>query len=142
MGATRNAPLQLLLPAIPVAARTARLHLRSWLQRERWPDEPSDDISYGVSEAVTNAVEHAYPPGVDGATVTVTAEVELLPTGMRRVRVRVSDRGRWRPIPQVPCGRGRGFTLMKGLMDRVVITRGDGTTAGTEVVLVSPPVAP
>jgi anti-sigma regulatory factor (Ser/Thr protein kinase) len=130
----------LLLPAIPVAIRDARLHLGTWLQRERWPDQPSDDISYGVSEAVTNAVEHAYPPDINGATVTVIAEVELLPLSMRRVRVRVSDHGRWRPIPQVPDGRGRGFTLMNGLMDEVLVARGDGATMGTEVVLLSPPV--
>jgi anti-sigma regulatory factor (Ser/Thr protein kinase) len=141
LGATRNSPLHSRLPAVAEAAGTARRQLRKWLQQERWPAEASDDITYSVSEAVTNAVEHAYPPGVDGATVTVTAEVELLPTGMRRARLRVSDHGRWRPTPADSDGRGRGITMMNGLMDQVLITRGDDTTAGTEVVLLSAPVS-
>ncbi|TQM01587.1 anti-sigma regulatory factor (Ser/Thr protein kinase), partial [Pseudonocardia kunmingensis] len=118
----------MLLPAIPVAARTARLHLRHWLERESWPDQPGDDITYGVSEAVTNAIEHAYPAGIDDATVTVTAEVELLGTGMRRARVRISDHGHWRPILELSDGHGphgHGLTLMNGLMDQVLITHGD-----------------
>lgn len=136
-----DSPFELLLPAIPAAPGVVRSHLRHWLERERWPAEPGADIEYAVSEAVSNAVEHAYLPGADGATVAVIAQVEALPGGMRRVRVRVRDHGRWRPIPTDPDGRRRG-RLMNGLMDQVVLTEGDGVSAGTEVVLLSPPVRP
>jgi anti-sigma regulatory factor (Ser/Thr protein kinase) len=130
------------LPAIPVAARTARVHLRYWLQRQGWPAEPSEDIESAVTEAVNNAVEHAYPAGGDDVTVEVAAEVEGMPGGLRRLRVRVRDNGRWRPVAADPEGRCLGLTLMNGLMDQVLITEGDGVSKGTEVVLLSRPVPP
>jgi serine/threonine-protein kinase RsbW len=137
---TDGAVCELLLPATPVAPKVARARLRHWLERQRWPAEQSEEIEYAVSEAVTNAVEHAYPPGVDSAAVGVTAEVDELPAGSRRVRVRVSDSGRWRPIPADPEGRRQGLRLMNGFMDQVVITEGDGVNGGTEVALLSQPV--
>jgi anti-sigma regulatory factor (Ser/Thr protein kinase) len=128
------------LPAIPVAGRTARAHLRHWLRRQGWPVEPSEEIEGAVNEAINNAVEHARRVDGTDTTVSVTAEVETARGGMRRVRVRVSDNGRWRPISADRKGHSLGLKLMNGLMDQVLITEGDGIGAGTEVVLLSRPV--
>ena len=135
-------PCELTLPAIPAAARVARVHIRYWLDRQAWPPEPREAIEYAVSEAVSNVVEHAYPVGSAGATVLLTAEVEVCASGARRVRVRVSDSGCWRPLATEVGSRHHGIRLMNGYMDEVVINRGDGARAGTEVVLLSTAVPP
>ena len=78
------------------------------------------DLLLSVSEAASNAVEHAQDPrepffdvvaDVDGATVTVT----------------VTDHGRWRP-PTASAFRGRGLSMMHVLADTTVATGDDGTT--------------
>ncbi|WP_219420015.1 ATP-binding protein [Pseudonocardia nigra] len=128
------------LPAIPAAAKTSRVQLRYWLERLRWPADQCHDIEAAVSEAVSNAVEHAYGPEVDGATVTVNAVLEVLPDRSRRVRASVADYGRWRPVPGDLGHRRLGLRLMHGFADHVVINEGDGATGGTEVVLLSAPI--
>jgi anti-sigma regulatory factor (Ser/Thr protein kinase) len=78
------------------------------------------DLVLSVSEAASNAVEHAQDPRqpffdvvaeVDDSTVTVT----------------VTDHGRWLP-PTVSAFRGRGLEMMHMLADTTVTTGADGTT--------------
>ena len=59
------------LPANPVAIPVARYQVRRWLAALSWPAAALDDIVLAVSEAVTNAVEHAYVhcPGWSRSTV-------------------------------------------------------------------------
>jgi anti-sigma regulatory factor (Ser/Thr protein kinase) len=129
--------LDMTLPAAKATARAVRSRIRCWLEELRWPVDPLDDVEYAVSEAVSNAAEHAYPSGADGAEITVVAGVEELPDGRRRLRVRVRDCGRWRPVPADSEGRRRGIPLMESLMDQVVIDAGGD---GTQVTLVTPAV--
>lgn len=129
------------MAALPASARTARTTVRSWLESARWPDAPTDDIVYAVSEAVTNSVEHAYRPSSTVRTIGLELRVECGSGGSQRVRVRVSDRGRWRtPPPDGGC-RGHGLALMRAIMDEVVVGPGRGVCGGTEVMLLSPSVA-
>jgi serine phosphatase RsbU (regulator of sigma subunit)/anti-sigma regulatory factor (Ser/Thr protein kinase) len=97
--------------------------LRRWLGK--WGAAPDEiyDITVAVQEASANAVEHAYSPGQ--ATFEVDASHD---DGLITVVVR--DRGHWRP----PRGRhrGRGFVMMRALMESVDIRQGDD---GTTVVL-------
>lgn len=44
------------------SASIARDRVRAWLARHDWPDDQTHDLVYAVSEAVTNAAEHAFRP--------------------------------------------------------------------------------
>ena len=93
-----------------------------------------NDIKTAVSEAVTNAIVHAYPDSIG----QVVVKVRICPDQVLEVTVR--DRGRG--IPDIEKARqpmfttggeersGMGFTIMESFMDRLVVrsTPGRGTT--------------
>ena len=93
-----------------------------------------EDIKTAVSEAVTNAIVHAYPDSIG----EVIVKVRICPDQM--LEVTVNDHGRG--IPDVEKARqpmyttggeersGMGFTIMESFMDRLAIrsTPGRGTT--------------
>ena len=92
------------------------------------------DIKTAVSEAVTNAVVHAYPDAIG----VVQLRMRILPN--RELEIVVKDRGVG--IPDVERARtplyttggeersGMGFTIMEGFMDRLRVRSipGKGTT--------------
>ena len=93
-----------------------------------------EDIKTAVSEAVTNAIVHAYPVSLGKITLKVSAcEGNLL-------EITVKDRGRG--IPDIEKARqpmyttggeersGMGFTIMESFMDLVSVRSvpGKGTT--------------
>ena len=93
-----------------------------------------EDIKTAVSEAVTNAIVHAYPVLLGKITLTAAVcEGTLL-------EITVKDRGRG--IPDIDKARqpmyttggeersGMGFTIMESFMDRVSVRSipGKGTT--------------
>lgn len=71
-------------PAVPDSVPTARRAVVAYLREAATPDPPLGDVALVVSEAVTNAVQHAYvgrPPGhvnisveVDEQELAVTVE--------------------------------------------------------------------
>ena len=93
-----------------------------------------EDIKTAVSEAVTNAIVHAYPDSIGKVTIRgrICSENEL--------ELTVKDKGRG--IPDVDKARqpmfttggtersGMGFTIMESFMDRVSVRSapGKGTT--------------
>ena len=93
-----------------------------------------EDIKTAVSEAVTNAIVHAYPEEI-GA---VTLKVRICPGNVLEIAVRDHGRG----IPDVEKARqpmfttggaersGMGFTIMESFMDQVSVRSapGRGTT--------------
>ena len=97
--------------------------LRRWLAGHGAGDDEIYDITVAVQEAAANAVEHAYAPGT--AAFSVDAHIE---GGV--IVVTVTDRGRWREARG--RNRGRGFPLMRGLMESVDVRPADD---GTAVVL-------
>jgi serine/threonine-protein kinase RsbW len=131
------AGLHLVLPAIAVSLPIVRHRLRAWLATLDWPTPAAEDLEFVLSEAVTNVVEHAYPPpdrpdpatplsGDEAATapketVEILAAVQLLDEQARRVRVEVVDRGRWRVPPVNPGYRGRGLITMAAMTDQMSI---------------------
>lgn len=135
-----NASCEFALVADRSAPHASRERMGGWLTAARWPEDESDAIVYAVSEAVSNAAEHAYPPGSSGRVV-VTARIEDAvrnsagPT--RRVRVSVRDEGRRRVAPSVDEGRRRGLFLMAALMEDVSVQAGSDPRAGTEVAMIS-----
>jgi anti-sigma regulatory factor (Ser/Thr protein kinase) len=117
------------LPARPDILAPLRRRLRAWLARIDFDEESAGEILLAVSEAVNNSIEHAYEAGGNGAGpgavfLTATADDE-------KIRVEVTDRGCWL-VTEPREERGRGFHLMKGLMDHVEV---DAGAAGTRIVL-------
>jgi len=102
-----------------------RRSLRRWLDANGADEQTVTDLLVAVGEACTNAMEHAH-----GLAPERTFSISAHRTGPT-IEVVVADDGRWRPpAPSTPDGhRGRGLTIMRGLMDDVVIVEGDhGTT--------------
>ena len=93
-----------------------------------------NDIKTAVSEAVTNAIVHAYPDSIG----QVVVKVRICPDQVLEVTVRDHGRG----IPDIEKARqpmfttggeersGMGFTIMESFMDRLVVrsTPSRGTT--------------
>ena len=103
----------------------------SWLVAAGVDDDVAYDLLLAVNEAVSNSVEHAYPPDVDGR-VLVSADLGV----DGAVCAVVSDDGRWRVPPAALSGRGRGLLLMRENVDQVVVDR---TSGGTTVSLCRSP---
>jgi anti-sigma regulatory factor (Ser/Thr protein kinase) len=133
--------LRLELPADSIAPSVARDRVRYWLTALCWPAGQRDDIVLAVSEAVSNAIEHAYLDQPSGL-VEIRSGVETTPGGQRRVTVIVRDHGHWRPVPVHDENRRRGIPLMRACMDTVTIGQPSDDQAGTCVVLRSRAVPP
>ena len=124
-----NDKLALVLPAAPPSVATARHALSEFAERCGWTD--LWPIQTAVSEAVGNAVVHAYPTsasrsprrssgklrlGASGSQIRVSAELD--PEGLL---VAVEDEGTgMRPRVDGP-GLGLGISLIKRLTDRLVM---------------------
>jgi serine phosphatase RsbU (regulator of sigma subunit)/anti-sigma regulatory factor (Ser/Thr protein kinase) len=108
VGTVPGERLELELPCRPSTLAPLRRMLRHWLSGVRASPVELQDILVAVSEAATNAIEHAYGP------IEASYRVE----GWRsedRVMVTVTDSGSWRERRSVE--RGRGTHLMRELMD-------------------------
>ena len=110
-------------PADADALGGLRHLLRRWLASHGATENEIYDITVAVQEAAANAVEHAYAPGT--AAFSVDAHNEG-----GEIVVTVTDRGRWREARGQ--NRGRGFPLMRGLMESVDVQPAEH---GTSVVL-------
>jgi anti-anti-sigma factor len=114
--------VELRYPADPAQVPLARSDVRSWLASVGTPDEAADDILLACGEAVANAVEHAYRDQEPGEV-----ELQLSVPEPGVVAVVVRDAGRWKE-PVASAHRGRGFGLMRMLMQDVVVDQSaDGT---------------
>ncbi len=99
----------------------------------------ADDLKVAVSEACTNAIEHAFDDkGTAGATMLVRLKV-----GEGEMRVEVVDEGAGfdpKRLPTIPPEErdlekgGLGLYLMQGLMDEVKVESAPGS--GTKITLV------
>lgn len=138
---TAGAQLMFSLSAQWASASLARERMERWLWTHRWPASSREDIVFGVSEAVSNSVEHGYlvahhvidHPG----TIEVYSRILTAATGQQHVELTITDHGRWRPYrTDERTRRGRGIPLMRATMDHVTI---NGTDQGTTVILRSRP---
>ena len=96
-----------------------------------------EDIKTAVSEAVTNAIVHAYPDSLG----KVTLKARICPGNLLEITVKDHGRG----IPDVDKARqpmyttggeersGMGFTIMESFMDRLTVRSVPGR--GTTVVM-------
>lgn len=117
-------------PAEPWHVAEIRGVVGNWLADLGVPQNTRQDLVLAVSEAASNAVQHAYRWA--GATVRTTVELTLS-TENQTLCIEVLDRGRWRPPDgQHTC---RGIQLMRQLAESITIR---GTATGTTVLLRHP----
>jgi len=118
------APLQVAIPADPGELAATRAVLRSWLDRAGVSPDQALNVLVAAGEALANAIEHGHRHQPGGAV-----RLQAMALG-DSVRVTVADDGSWKtPQPAADPHRGRGITLMRGLMQDVEISPGiDGTT--------------
>jgi len=125
------AHLVLELTAEPRAASRARREVGQWLASLCGADQACDtasDLVLAVNEAVSNSIEHAYGGEPEGTRGIVTLRAEIERPGPR-VRVEVSDHGRWRDPPEDSGFRGRGLLMITACAEDVSVRPGpDGTT--------------
>jgi serine phosphatase RsbU (regulator of sigma subunit)/anti-sigma regulatory factor (Ser/Thr protein kinase) len=123
------APLELTFPADVSHLAPTRTALRSWLARARVDPSQTMDVLVAAGEAVANAIEHGHRHSPEG-TISLGATVLV-----DQVRVTITDTGTWKPPePNNDTRRGRGITLMRGLMQDVTI---NPDAAGTTVQLLA-----
>jgi anti-sigma regulatory factor (Ser/Thr protein kinase) len=115
---------ELRLPARAEELRNVRHALRSWLARQGAPSNLAEDMALAAHEAAANVVEHAYPDGAGDVIVRARQDDDGL-------LVVVDDEGHWR-APSRTDQRGRGLTVMRSLVDEVVIVP---SPSGTTVML-------
>lgn len=107
-------PLALTLPSNYDSLPEVRDAFTTWLDRFEVLENDRIALELAASEAVTNAIEHAYS-GRSGGTVSF--EAELRPDGY--LECRISDQGSWREPAGGASTRGRGLMLMEQMLDEL-----------------------
>jgi anti-sigma regulatory factor (Ser/Thr protein kinase)/putative methionine-R-sulfoxide reductase with GAF domain len=115
--------LHLRLPAEARVLADTRRILRRWLRARGANDQATLEVTLAVSEACTNAIEHAYSP----APAVFEVDARLIDGA---VEITVRDAGRWRSPRGV--NRGRGLQIIEAAMDEVSV---DASPAGTAIVM-------
>jgi anti-sigma regulatory factor (Ser/Thr protein kinase) len=108
------------LRTVESSVTALRRGLSAFLDTVGLSDDEFYDLILAVSEAATNAVEHAQHP--TEPFFDVSAEVDD-----GRVTIVVHDHGRWLP-PRSSLYRGRGLAMMRVLADTTVEAGTHGTT--------------
>lgn len=127
--------LRLEFPALPANVAVARVCVAVFASQLDPAVTDLDDVKLAVSEAVTNAVVHAYPDGqgmvrviaaLDGDNLIVTVEDD----GCGIVDI---EQARQPAFSTDPDRMGLGFAFMDSSMDAVEVTSARGS--GTRVTL-------
>ena len=113
--------LELQVQADARAPGRVRGELRRWLAARAGPRRTARTSCLAVSEAVSNAAEHAYTGGAIGAgarrRLVAVVVTELLDADRRRAKAVVDDFGVWRASPPNRGFRGHGLPLIGTLME-------------------------
>jgi anti-sigma regulatory factor (Ser/Thr protein kinase) len=124
------APLEQRLPADPRRLSAVRRTVAAWSAQAALSEDAAADLQLLLSEAATNAVEHAYRSSEAGEFVY---SVHRRPDAA--VRVVVQDFGRWQPPPDDPGYRGRGLAVIHNLAEEVSL---DVSDQGTRIAFTVP----
>jgi len=113
----------------------ARRGLGEWLdQLDAAPDD-RDALQLAVTEAVTNAVEHAYPPRRPGP---VRVDAALCDDGY--LECRITDHGEWKPPDPLLTHRGHGLMVAGHMVGHMTVShppRAAGDPAGSSGTVVT-----
>ena len=113
--------LHLELPGRLDSVTAARRRLGEWFDRLDLAQDDRDALQLAVVEAVTNAVEHAYPPDQGGP---VQVDAALCDDG--HLECRVTDHGEWRPPDLALAYRGHGLMVAGHMVDDLVVSHPPG----------------
>ena len=124
-------PLDLTVEADAGRLADVRGELDAWGQGLGLGARDRAALVLGVSEAVANAIEHAYRDEPEGHAAVVGVRAVLRDDAI--VEAVVRDDGRWRDPDREPGERGRGFAMMAsaGLEVSVQSTQ-DGTSVSLQ----------
>jgi anti-sigma regulatory factor (Ser/Thr protein kinase)/anti-anti-sigma regulatory factor len=115
-GDTPMSPLALERPAVRDSLAPMREAFTGWLDGFRPVEDDRLRLTMAVSEAITNAIEHAYPAGRAGPVWLVAI---VLPDGF--LEVNVADRGRWQEPGTDDDDRGHGLLVIGQLADEMEV---------------------
>ena len=101
-----------------------RHQLAAWLDDAGVSEERVADIVLAVNEAVANSIEHGYQ-GRKLGKVRLKGDNDG-----SRIRIKIIDKGSWKPAATDPGVRGRGLLLIRAVSDRLEM---DCTPKGTTV---------
>ncbi|UMB69927.1 SpoIIE family protein phosphatase [Mycobacterium paraterrae] len=101
-----------------------RHQLAAWLDDAGVGEERVADIVLAVNEAVANSIEHGYQ-GRKLGKVRLKGDNDG-----SRIRIRIIDKGSWKPAATDPGVRGRGLLLIRAVSDWLEM---DCTPKGTTV---------
>jgi serine phosphatase RsbU (regulator of sigma subunit)/anti-sigma regulatory factor (Ser/Thr protein kinase)/ABC-type transporter Mla MlaB component len=113
--------LHLELPGGLDSVTAARRRLGEWFDRLDLAQDDRDALQLAVVEAVTNAVEHAYPPDRRGP---VQVDAALCDDG--HLECRVTDHGEWKPPDLALAYRGHGLMVAGHMVDDLVVSHPPG----------------
>jgi serine phosphatase RsbU (regulator of sigma subunit)/anti-sigma regulatory factor (Ser/Thr protein kinase)/anti-anti-sigma regulatory factor len=127
--------LHLELASERASLSVARDAFTDWLSRLGATAEDTEALHLAMVEVVTNAIEHAYPPGEPGI---VTLDATLADDG--NVECRIADHGHWRRPDVSDADRGHGLMVAGHVVDTLLVShppRPEGLpgTGGTVVSL-------
>ena len=120
--------LHLDLPAHRTSLGEVRREFGQWLARVHALAADYDALRLALGEIVSNAVEHAYPPGRAG---TFEVDAELRGDGL--LECRITDHGRWRE-PGHGEDRGNGLMLAAYMAEELIVShpaQAAGATRGS-----------
>jgi serine phosphatase RsbU (regulator of sigma subunit)/anti-sigma regulatory factor (Ser/Thr protein kinase)/ABC-type transporter Mla MlaB component len=109
--------LRLELSNQPDSVTAARRGVGEWLDRIDAAPDDKDALQLAVVEAVTNSVEHAYPPGRAGP---VELRAALCDDGY--LECQITDHGAWKPPDPRMAHRGHGLMVAGHLVDSMVLS--------------------
>jgi anti-sigma regulatory factor (Ser/Thr protein kinase) len=119
--------LRLELPSERASLSVARDAFTDWLNRLGATAEDTEALHLAMVEVVTNAIEHAYPPGEPGI---VTLDATLADDG--NVECRITDHGSWRRPDASDADRGHGLMVAGHVVDTLLVSHPPGPV-GTDV---------
>ncbi len=127
--------IRLELLSLPANVGVARNAVATFASQADFTLADIDEIRLAVSEAVTNAVVHAYPGRTGWVRVTARLSEGQLQVEVEDEGIGIADvpRARQAAYTTDPERMGLGFSFMEAFMDHVEV--GPGASGGTRVVM-------
>jgi serine phosphatase RsbU (regulator of sigma subunit)/anti-sigma regulatory factor (Ser/Thr protein kinase) len=117
--------LRLRYSATPMAAGLMRAQLRRFVAEHGIAEETGFSLIMAIGEAMSNVIEHAYPPNCG------TVDIHVWRDGST-IRASVADGGQWRAPRQ--DGKGRGIEIIKAVTSHMSVQLSQsGTTVSVQI---------